>query len=104
MLVPMAQGTVTLGVAAVVFGIGFGLVFPAFTAYLLAHISPTRRGAAYGAMIAAFDTGIGTGSWSMGWLIHRLGFRPAFALAAGLAMLALPYFLLVEKRNRLSSS
>ena len=104
MLVPLAQGTVTLAVAAVVFGIGFGLVFPAFTAYLLAHVSPTRRGAAYGAMIAAFDTGIGTGSWSMGWLIHRVGFRTAFALAAGLATLALPYFLLVEKRNRLPSS
>lgn len=103
-LFPFAQGTITLAVAAVVFGVGFGLVFPAFTAYLLAHIPPTRRGAAYGAMIAAFDTGIGTGSWSMGWLIHRVGFRPAFALAAGLATLALPYFLLVEKRNRLSSS
>jgi hypothetical protein len=36
----------------------------------------------------------------MGWLIQRFGFRAAFALAAGLAMLALPYFLFVEKRNR----
>jgi MFS family permease len=99
LLVPFAQGTFTLAAAAVVFGTGFGLVFPAFTAYLLAHIPATRRGAAYGAMIAAFDTGIGTGSWSMGWLIHRVGFRPAFALAAGLAALALPYFLLVERHD-----
>jgi MFS family permease len=98
LLVPLAQGTITLAAAAVVFGVGFGLVFPAFTAYLLAQIPATRRGAAYGAMIAAFDTGIGTGSWSMGWLIHRVGFRTAFVVSAVLATLALPYFLFVERR------
>jgi MFS family permease len=100
LLVPLARGTVSLAIAAVVFGAGFGLLFPAFTAYLLTHVAGTRRGAAYGAMIAAFDTGIGTGSWSIGWLIQRVGFRPAFGLAAVLACLALPYFLFVEKRVR----
>jgi MFS family permease len=100
LLVPFARGTLSLALAAIVFGAGFGLVFPAFTAYLLSHIPATRRGAAYGAMIAAFDTGIGTGSWSMGWLIQRVGFRTAFGIAAVLASLALPYFLMVDRRNR----
>ena len=45
-LLPFARGTVSLAVAAVVFGAGFGLVFPAFTAYLLNHIPANRRGAA----------------------------------------------------------
>jgi MFS family permease len=100
LLVPLARGTVSLAAAAIVFGAGFGLLFPAFTAYLLTHVAGARRGAAYGAMIAAFDTGIGTGSWSIGWLIQRVGFRPAFGIAAVIATLALPYFLFVERRMK----
>jgi MFS family permease len=97
-LLSFAQGTLTFAAAAVVFGAGFGLLFPAFAAYMMNHVSALRRGAAYGAMIAAFDTGIGTGSSTMGWLIQRIGFRPAFAIAAGLALLSLPYFIVMEKR------
>ena len=43
-------------------------------------------------MLAAFDTGIGTGSSVMGWIIDHAGFRAAFALAAILAAAALPLF------------
>jgi predicted MFS family arabinose efflux permease len=93
-----AQGAVTFGAAAAIFGAGFGLMFPAFAAYLMTHIDERRRGAAYGAMIAAFDTGIGTGSSTMGWLIHRFGFRGAIGIAAVIALAAVPYFLVMEKR------
>lgn len=48
-------------------------------------------------ILAAFDTGIGTGSTTMGWLIERYGFANAFAAAAALSALALPYFLAVDK-------
>ena len=37
-------------------------------------ISAARRGAAFGAILAAFDTGIGTGSTTVGWLIEHYGF------------------------------
>jgi predicted MFS family arabinose efflux permease len=49
-------------------------------------------------MIAAFDTGIGTGSTTMGWLIQRNGYAAAFGVAALLAALAAPYFLTVDRR------
>ena len=49
-------------------------------------------------MIAAFDTGIGTGSTALGTIIHHFGYRAAFGSAAVLAALSLPYFLLAEKR------
>jgi predicted MFS family arabinose efflux permease len=48
-------------------------------------------------MLAAFDTGVGSGSSVTGWLIHQFGFRFAFTLAAGVALLSLPYFLIAEK-------
>jgi MFS family permease len=93
-----AQGRVGLIIAGVVFGAGFGLLHPAFTAYALEHIAPNRRGAAFGAILAAFDTGIGAGSSLMGSLVHAYGYRPAFAAAALIAALALPWFLAAERR------
>ena len=94
----LATGPVTFAVAALIFGAGFGLMHPSFTAYVMAHVSSARRGAAFGAMLAAFDTGIGAGSSVMGWLIGQLGYRPAFGAAAALAALSLPAFLFLERR------
>ena len=48
----------------------------------------------------AFDTGIGTGSTGMGWVIQRYGFHYAFGLAAAISALALPYFLVVDRLLR----
>jgi MFS family permease len=84
--------------SAVVFGIGFGTAYPAYIGYVMKGVSAQRRGAAFGAILAAFDTGIGTGSTSMGWLIQRYDYGTAFAVAGAVAALALPYFLIVDRR------
>jgi MFS family permease len=96
--------------SAAIFGLGFGTAYPAYIGYVMKDVSAGRRGAAFGAILAAFDTGIGTGSTSMGWLIERAGFPGAFGVAVALSALALPYFLLVDRvhnrrhrRRRLSS-
>ncbi len=94
----IANGPVLLAVGGGLFGLGFGLMWPAFGALALGVSGPARTGAAYGAMIAAFDTGIGTGSSALGSIVAKFGYRPAFGFAAALAALAAPYFLLVEKR------
>jgi len=86
-------------VSAVIFGIGFGTAYPAYVGYVLRDVSAARRGAAFGAILAAFDTGIGTGSTSMGWLISRIGFQGAFGVAAAISALAVPYFLWVDRRQ-----
>src|SRR5215218_6190322 len=86
--------------SAIIFGSGFGTAYPAYVGYVMHGVSATRRGAAFGAILAAFDTGIGTGSTSMGWLIQRFGFRQAFGVAAAISALALPYFLSVDRMLR----
>jgi MFS family permease len=83
--------------SAIVFGLGFGTAYPVYVGYVLQHVSAARRGAAFGAILAAFDTGIGTGSTSMGWLIQHLGFSAAFGVAAALSALALPYFVAADR-------
>jgi MFS family permease len=96
-LLAVAQGPLTFALAGLAFGVGFGLMYPAYTAYVMDHVPAERRGAAFGAMLAAFDTGIGSGSSAMGWIVHGTDFRRAFAIAAGLAVLALPGFLFAER-------
>lgn len=86
--------------SAVIFGLGFGTAYPAYIGYVMKDVSAARRGAAFGAVLAAFDIGIGTGSTSMGWLIERFGFPTAFGVAAALSALALPYFLFADRTFR----
>ncbi len=96
-----AGGTRTSMIAsAIVFGLGFGTAYPVYVGYVMRDVSAARRGAAFGAILAAFDTGIGTGSTSMGWIIGRYGFQIAFGMAAAISALALPYFLLIDRALR----
>jgi MFS family permease len=86
--------------SAIVFGLGFGTAYPVYVGYVMQDVGTDRRGAAFGAILAAFDTGIGTGSTMMGWMIQKFGFAAAFGSAAVLSALALPYFLSVDRLLR----
>lgn len=97
-LLATASGRVGFVLAGLTFGLGFGLVWPSFAALVMASIPMARRGAAFGAILAAFDTGIGLGSATTGWVVRAHGFRPAYAVAAVVAALALPYFLVARRR------
>jgi MFS family permease len=84
--------------SAIVFGVGFGSAYPMFAAYVMRHVDIARRGAAFGGILAAFDTGIGTGSITIGWIIDHYGFQAGYAAAACLAACSIPYFFLAERR------
>ena len=99
-LLTIGSTRLALIASAVFFGIGFGTAYPVFVAYVMRDVYAARRGAAFGAILAAFDTGIGTGSTTVGWLIQRFGFSTAFGCAAALAACAIPYFLLVDRVYR----
>ncbi len=84
--------------SALFFGTGFGSAYPLFLGHVMRHVAPERRGAAFGSIIAAFDTGIGTGSMVIGWIVQHYGYRSAYGVAAALALLTVPYFLTVEPK------
>jgi MFS family permease len=85
-------------ISALVFGTGFGAAYPLFLGHVMRHVDPARRGAAFGSILAAFDTGIGTGSIAIGWIVQHHGFQAAYGTAALVAAFAVPYFLTVESR------
>jgi MFS family permease len=83
--------------SAVIFGTGYGTAYPVYAAYLLQRVHAARRGAAFGALIAAFDTGIGAGSLVTGWIVGMAGYQAGFGAAAALSALAIPYFFAVRR-------
>jgi predicted MFS family arabinose efflux permease len=85
-------------VSALLFGTGFGSAYPAFLGHVLKYVDENRRGAAFGSIIGMFDTGIGTGSIAVGWIVEHLGYRTAWTTAAALAACSIPYFIVVERR------
>ena len=97
-LVPFQSSRFGLVAAAVVFGAGFALLGPAFTSWTIEHVDPERRGAAFGALLAAFDSGIGLGSFALGAIVVRWGWMEAFLGAALLALCAWPYLVWIEGR------
>jgi MFS family permease len=77
---------------------GAGSAYPAFAAHILEHVDAHRRGAAFGSILLAVDTGIGTGSILLGVVVEHLGYRAAFTFGGLMALGAIPYFRFAEKR------
>ncbi|HEX6178625.1 MAG TPA: hypothetical protein VF057_09725, partial [Thermoanaerobaculia bacterium] len=71
---------------------GFGGAWPAFASYVISHSDPDRRARTFGSIVWAFDLGIGIGSLVTGALGDFRGLGFAFAVAAGIACLAIPIF------------
>jgi MFS family permease len=77
-------------VAALLYGAGYSMLHTLLNAKLLESVDPKRRGSAFGALLFAFDAGIGLGSFGLGWTIGRYGYRAGWALGALALIVALP--------------
>lgn len=96
-ILAVAEQRWQLVLSAVVFGFGFGSAYPAFATFVLANTSAARRARTFGSIVWAFDTGIGTGSLALGSLSQHYNFRVAFFVAAAIACLSVPLFLVASK-------
>ncbi len=83
--------------SALVYGGGYSMVHTLVSTHVLETTAAGRRGAAFGATLFAFDSGIGLGSLAIGSLIGwasgpfgPVAFRFGWAAAALLALAAVP--------------
>ena len=90
-----ASGLENFLAAALLYGLGFGLVHPSLMAYLVDTVSDKGRGAAMGTFTAAFDLGIGAGSIILGLVLQYYGFRVMYTLG-GLIVLTGAIFLIAS--------
>jgi MFS family permease len=98
-VIPVALGVLSSArsvagfvLSAFLYGIGFGGAYPSFVTWVLGRTDPARRAATFGAVLFAFDIGIGTGSLVTGLLAERFGFTTAFAVAAAVSAGSIPIF------------
>jgi MFS family permease len=77
----------TLLAGAVLFGVGWGALFPALFAMTLDRVKASERGSATGTFTAAFDLSFGAGAALLGGVL-QLGSFTAVFLVAGLGALA----------------
>ena len=100
-LVGVAGGLAVLGVAEsygaiaagmAVFGLGYGLVFPAATALVTEAAGPGRRGRAFGIFYAVYSLGVAIGSAGSGRLsgLYEDSLGPPFFVAAAVVLVAVP--------------
>lgn len=92
LILAVSQTRWQLVASAVLFGIGFGGMYPSFATFVLGRTDPLRRARTFGSIVWAFDAGIGTGSLLIGTVGQRYGLGVAFAIAAALSCLAIPIF------------
>jgi MFS family permease len=86
-------------VAALLYGLGFGLVHPSLMALLVDMVGDEGRGAAMGTFTAAFDLGIGAGSILLGLVLQYFGFQVMYTLS-GLIVLSGAVLLILFKGRR----
>lgn len=80
-LLAFVTAPVLIGISMVVYGVGFGLMFPAICSAVVVNGEPSRRGAAFGAFSAVYSLGLTVGPISAGFL-SREGLSPYLGAVA----------------------
>lgn len=81
-------------VSAVLFGLGFGVVFPLLQATAYIFCQDNRRGVASATLFATADLGYGLGAVVLGMGIKYLGYEIAFAGLAIFVVIALIFYMI----------
>ncbi len=96
-------GAVRHIVSGLIYGAGYSMIYTLLNAEVLEVVSPDRRGAAFGAFMFAFDTGIGLGSFAFGLLIGRMGYRWGWAAGLVAVLVAIPVGMRLARRSKTGS-
>lgn len=102
LLLTWLPNTITMLMAAMIYGIGFGSVQPALQAWSVSKAAANRKGMANATFFSAFDIGIGIGAMTFGQLAFAYGYQSIYiasALSILLSIFIYFYFYFKAKRN-----
>lgn len=68
-------------IAGLLVGLGFGIIFPSLTLYVVTHTNPANKGAALSALSAAGDVGSALGASVLGLVAEHFGYSALFYLS-----------------------
>lgn len=98
---------VLLVIAAIFYGTGYGGIQPTLQAWVIARVTPDRRGAATATYFSAFDLGIGAGALWVGFIARWLSYAIIFKISIlFMVMFGLFYsiYLLHEKQKLMTDN
>ncbi|MFZ5591235.1 MAG: MFS transporter, partial [Bacillota bacterium] len=81
-----------LALSAVLFGMGYALVYPNLNAWVVEHVPAPTRGASLGIFSASTDLGAFLGPLFMGLLVDQLGYQQTYLLATTIPLTGLLIF------------
>lgn len=91
------SGQARLVAAAILFGLGWGAMFPGLYALIMDRVSMGERGSATGTFTAAFDLAFGGGQVVLGSVLEATSFATIFALGGISASLGGIFYMLRKK-------
>lgn len=92
LLLSLHPSPFTFAVSGILVGLGFGVIFPALTVYVIERISPAVKGTGLSILTAAGDVGNALGAAILGIIAEWLGFRWVFAISAAVVLVCARYF------------
>ncbi|HOT15572.1 MAG TPA: MFS transporter [Bacteroidales bacterium] len=81
--------------SAIFIGMGYGSLFPASQAMINELVTAKDRGTANATFLTFFDTGVGLGMISTGFLSKLFGFQTAYLMCVAYLLIALTVFLII---------
>jgi MFS family permease len=87
-----AVGTLIFFGLALLLGLGFGTMFPAFNTLFVNMAPNNQRGTATSTYLTSWDLGVGIGLVSGGWLGEVASWDTAFLVGACLTVVSILYF------------
>ena len=103
LLLAFAQNAAMLYLAALVFGVGFGLGHTGLTILTVDRAAPEERGAAMATFSLAWDIGT-LGSFALGFVGDAIGLAELFAVAGVLPLVAAAGYQAARRREALGTN
>jgi len=105
LIIVFFPSTLSFALSGILIGLGFGVIFPALTVYVIQRIPPASKGTGLSILTAAGDVGNALGAAVLGVVAEVLGFRWVFVSASLVVLFCVRYFYvtLVSKPARAAS-
>ncbi|MBY0121675.1 MFS transporter [Bacillus sp. S/N-304-OC-R1] len=101
-LLAWLPNSLTLYIAAVLYGFGFGTVQPALQAWSVKDVPSHRRGMANATFLTFFDLGVGIGAILFGQIAYWFGYSTIYVIAGISVLLSVGIYLGMIWRNKIT--
>jgi MFS family permease len=98
-----ADGHILFYLAGALIGMGYGSIQPCLQALIIQHVPEHRRGAATATFFIAIDTGIGLGSFLLGFVVDWLGYRGMFLSTIAVVLISCILYWKARRHEKLTS-